>query len=92
MRYEAVNAMLLNEVLKEHRTITELKSAEAKQEAAIAQQQKSFEATIAQQQKEIKTLTSTLHEQAVQIQKVSAQLAAANQSTPRVAVNDQSKN
>ena len=44
VRYEAVNAMLLNEFLKEHRknqeqqaTIARLKSTDAKQEATIAQ-------------------------------------------------------
>src|SRR4029077_4191039 len=36
VRYEAVNAMLLNEFLKEHRTVQELKSTVAKQEAIIA--------------------------------------------------------
>src|SRR5439155_7843880 len=37
VRYEAVNAMLLNEFLKEHKTVQELKSALQKQEAIIAQ-------------------------------------------------------
>ena len=40
VRYEAVNAMLLNEFLKEHRTVQEFESTVAKQEAVIAQQQK----------------------------------------------------
>jgi len=44
VRYDAVNAMLLNEFLKEHRTVQELKSNAAKQEAIIAQQQKQIEA------------------------------------------------
>ena len=51
VRYEAVNAMLLNEFLKEHRkveeqqaTIAELKSNSAKQAAMAAQQQKQIEA------------------------------------------------
>jgi uncharacterized coiled-coil protein SlyX len=44
VRYEAVNAMLLNEFLKEHRTVQELKSTTAKQEATIAKQQKQIEA------------------------------------------------
>ena len=35
VRYEAVNAMLLNEFLKEHRTVEELKEIVAKQEKAI---------------------------------------------------------
>jgi Chaperone of endosialidase len=61
VRYEVVNAMLLNEFLKEHRKVQEL-------EATIAQQQKDF----AQQQKEIKALTASLKEQALQIRKVRA--------------------
>jgi hypothetical protein len=40
VRYDAVNAMLLNEFLKEHRTVQELKSTVVKQEAIIARQQK----------------------------------------------------
>jgi hypothetical protein len=44
VRYEAVNAMLLNEFLKGHRTVQELKSTAAKQEATIAKQQKQIEA------------------------------------------------
>jgi len=51
VRYEAVNAMLLNEFLKEHRTVQELKSAAAKQEATIAHQQKQIEALTAGLQK-----------------------------------------
>ena len=44
VRYEAVNAMLLNEFLKEHRTVEELKATVGKQEATIGKQ----EATISQ--------------------------------------------
>jgi hypothetical protein len=44
VRYEAVNAMLLNEFLKEHRTVQELRSNAAKQEATIAKQQQQIEA------------------------------------------------
>ncbi len=94
VRYEAVNAMLLNEFLKQHRTVQELKSTVAKQEATItqlnstvAQQQKGFQATAAQQQKEIKALTASLKEQASQIQKVSAQLEL-SKPAPRT-VNNQ---
>jgi septal ring factor EnvC (AmiA/AmiB activator) len=88
VRYEAVNAMLLNEFLKEHRTVQELKSTVAKQEATIAQQQKDFRAAVAQQQKEIKMLTASLKEQASQIQKVSAQLEL-NKATPQIVVSNQ---
>ena len=77
VRYEAVNAMLLNEFLKEHRTVQELKSTVAKQEATIAQQQKGMEA-----------LTATVKEQAAQIQKVSAQLEV-SKSTPQTVANSQ---
>jgi len=73
VRYDAVNAMLLNEFLKEHRKVEELKSAVAKQEAAISQQKKDFQATALQQQTEIQALTASLKEQASQIQRMSAQ-------------------
>ena len=73
VRYEAVNAMLLNEFLKEHCTVQELKSTVAKQEAAILQQKKDFQAIASQQQKQIEALYAGL-------QKVSAQLAAASPS------------
>jgi hypothetical protein len=74
VRYDAVNAMLLNEFLKQHRIVQELKSTVGKQEATIAQQKKDSQLTAAQQQKEIQALTASLKEQAAQIQKVSAQL------------------
>jgi hypothetical protein len=67
VRFEAVNAMLLNEFLKEHRKveqqqvrITELNSRVAKQEALAAQQQKSFQSKLAEQDKQIEALTSGL--------------------------------
>src|SRR6267154_1709455 len=44
VRYDAVNAMLLNEFLKEHRTVDELK-------ATVTQQQKQLEALAAGLQK-----------------------------------------
>jgi hypothetical protein len=44
VRYDAVNAMLLNEFLKEHRTVKELSSTAAKQEATIVKQQKQIDA------------------------------------------------
>jgi hypothetical protein len=44
VRYDQVNAMLLNEFLKEHRTVQELRSVVEKQEAANVQQQKQIEA------------------------------------------------
>ncbi len=63
VRYETVNAMLLNEFLKEHRKVEEqgcaiqeqkdkidqLKAAMVKQEATIVQQQKDFQSAIVRQ-------------------------------------------
>ena len=77
VRYEAVNAMLLNEFLKEHRTVQELRSTVAKQEATAAKQ----EATIANQQKQIETLTTGL-------QKVTDQLEL-SKPAPRTVGNNQ---
>ena len=72
VRYDAINAMLLNEFLKEHRAVEELKTTVAKQEAIIAQQEKTMQAFIA-----------NLNEQKAQIQKVSAQVAL-TQPAPQV--------
>jgi uncharacterized coiled-coil protein SlyX len=81
VRYEAVNAMLLNEFLKEHRTVQALQSTVAGQEATIAQLTAIMakqEAADAEQQKEIKALTVGLKEQASQIRKVSVELELGN--------------
>jgi small-conductance mechanosensitive channel len=51
VRYEAVNAMLLNEFLKEHRKVEEQDRRLQTQETAIAQQQKQIEALTATVQK-----------------------------------------
>jgi septal ring factor EnvC (AmiA/AmiB activator) len=73
VRYDQVNAMLLNEFLKEHHKVKE-------QEATIAQLEKDFQATVAQ-------LTQRLDEQAAQIQKVSAQLEL-NKPASRTVLNN----
>ena len=57
VRYEAVNAMLLNEFLKEHRTVQE-------QKATIAQLSQDF----AQQQKQIEALTAGLQKVSAQVE------------------------
>ena len=67
VRYEAVNAMLLNEFLKEHRTVQCL-------QRMVAQQHDDFETTITELKNEMKAVTARSKEQASQIQKVSAQL------------------
>ena len=43
VRYEQINAMLLNEFLKEHKTVQELKSTVLGQQTLIAQQRQTFE-------------------------------------------------
>ena len=73
VRYEAVNAMLLNEFLKEHRKVQE-------QKGAIAQLKEDFKATVAQ-------LATRLDEEATQIQKVKAYLEASKPAPPKVVNN-----
>ena len=94
VRYEAVNAMLLNEFLKEHRKVEDQGRKEQEQEATItqlkstvAQQQKDFQSALAQQQKEIKALTASLKEQASQIKKVNAELEVSKATAQPVADN-----
>ncbi|HEX4708012.1 MAG TPA: hypothetical protein VH229_09830, partial [Candidatus Udaeobacter sp.] len=75
VRYDQVNAMLLNEFLKEHRKVQELEAAVVKQEASAEKQ----EATIARQQKQIDAL-------AAEFQKVRAQLELSN-TVPQTVLN-----
>jgi len=75
VRYDAVNAMLLNEFLKEHRMVESL-------EAAIAQQQ----STDVAQQVEIQELKAALKAQATQIQKVRERVAC-ERPNARVVLN-----
>jgi len=78
VRYEAVNAMLLNEFIKDHRRAED----QRKQfEYKLADQQNEFEAKFAQQQKQIEAL-------AVTVQKVSDQLNL-SKPAPQVVANDQ---
>jgi uncharacterized coiled-coil protein SlyX len=51
VRYDAVNAMLLNEFLKEHRNVAEQQSTIAELKTTVAQQQKQIEALTATVQK-----------------------------------------
>ena len=90
VRYEAVNAMLLNEFLKEHRQVqeqksglAEMKSTVARQEATIERQQKQIAAQqtiVAQQQKQIEVLATS-------VQKVSDRLQL-NNASQKVVAND----
>jgi hypothetical protein len=77
VRYDAVNAMLLNEFLKEHKAFLEEQRKVQEQQAAIAQLKSTVakqEAIIAQQEKGMEVFAARLDQQSAQIQKVSAQL------------------
>jgi predicted RNase H-like nuclease (RuvC/YqgF family) len=85
VRYEAVNAMLLNEFLKEHRKVEKLEATVAHIKSAETQQ-KDLQATVAQQQQQIERVTRILKEQASQIQKVSDALKT-REPTPQMVAN-----
>jgi uncharacterized coiled-coil protein SlyX len=74
VRYEAVNAMLLNEFLKEHRRVEDQARNAVEQKATIAELKSKIgtqERTAAQQQKQIEALTAT-------VQKVANKIELAN--------------
>jgi uncharacterized coiled-coil protein SlyX len=77
VRYDAVNAMLLNEFLKEHRKVEQQQATISQLESTVAKQ----EASAARQQKQIEALTAGL-------QKVSAQLEV-SKPAPRTVLNNQ---
>jgi trimeric autotransporter adhesin len=74
VRYEAVNAMLLNEFLKEHHKVSE-------QEAIIMQLRAELRSTATRQQKQIEALTAGL-------QRVSAQLEL-SKPAPKMVLSNQ---
>jgi hypothetical protein len=76
VRYDAVNAMLLNEFLKEHKAFLAERRKVQKQEAAIAELKSGMKALIA-----------TVKEQSSQLQKVSAQLEVSKPAPQTVASN-----
>jgi hypothetical protein len=70
VRYKAVNAMLLNEFLKEHKRVQQQAGKIEEQDRKLEQQ----EATITQLKKGMEVLTARLKEQGAQIRKVADQL------------------
>ena len=74
VRYEAVNAMLLNEFLKEHQNVRQ-------QEVTITQLKAELKGTATRQQKQIEALSASL-------EKVSAQLEL-TKTAPRTVLNNQ---
>jgi trimeric autotransporter adhesin len=80
VRYEAVNAMLLNEFLKEHRNVAEQQSTISELKATVAKQQDAFASKFAQQQRQIEALSAGL-------QKVSAAIELNKSAPTQVADN-----
>jgi len=81
VRYEAVNAMLLNEFLKEHRTVLRQEATITQLKSTVALQQKNFQATVARQQEQIEALAKGL-------QRVSARVEV-SRPEPRTVANNQ---
>ena len=83
VRYEAINAMLLNEFLKQHYEVGKQTHKMAAADRKIREQ----DATIAGLKNEIACLVTTVKEQAAQIQKVSAEVELNRPQPEQVAFN-----
>jgi predicted ribosome quality control (RQC) complex YloA/Tae2 family protein len=84
VRYDQVNAMLLNEFLKEHRKVEEQQAAVAQLKSVVEEQQKQFQAAIVEQRKEFEM---RLNQQNAKIEKVTAQLELNNPMTRTISNN-----
>ena len=80
VRYTAINAMLLNEFLKEHRKMEEQADTIAELKLTVAEQQNTFQSKLSEQEKQIADLVSGLA-------KVSAQLES-TRPDPQVVANN----
>jgi trimeric autotransporter adhesin len=80
VRYDALNAMLLNEFLKQHCRVEEQNRKIQEQDKTIAQLKHDFQFKLAEQEKQIKALASGL-------QKVSSRLEL-NKPAPEMVVNE----
>ncbi len=72
VRDDSINAMLLNEFLKEHRKVQDLESVVAKQEATLAQQRKAMDtlaASLRKQESQIRAVVDRL-ERSIPVQVV----------------------
>jgi len=90
VRYDQINAMLLNEFLKEHKKVEEQAHSIAELKSTVAQQRKDFEKTTTEQQKGFQSRFAKQESQiqalALDIQKVSARIEM-RKATPRIATN-----
>jgi hypothetical protein len=87
VRYEAVNAMLLNEFLKEHKRVEEQARKLENQESRIREQQVTIgelKRIIGKQQKGIEAVTAHVREQESKIERVSAQRELSEFATGRI--------
>jgi Chaperone of endosialidase len=80
VRYDQVNAMLLNEFLKEHKKVEMQQATIAELELRVSRQEKSFRSKLAEQERQIAALTSGL-------QKVSAQIEL-TKTRSQIVIND----
>ena len=80
VRYDQVNAMLLNEFLKEHRKGEEQDLAISQLKSALTQQQKKFESKLGQQEQQIAALMADLQRLAadIELNKAESQALAEN--------------
>ncbi len=83
VRYNAINAMLLNEFLKEHKKVLEQDRKAQEQRATIAQ----LQSTVARQEKGFAKQAEQIQALTAGLQKVTAQVEA-NKSRPQVVLND----
>jgi hypothetical protein len=81
VRYDAVNAMLLNEFLKEHGKVQRQDCRIQEQDMTIAQLKQEFQSKLSEQQKQIEVLATGL-------QKVSDQLEL-SKPAPQTVLNNQ---
>jgi Chaperone of endosialidase len=83
VRYEQINAMLLNEFLKEHRKVEQQAGEIQEQKAMIAE----LKSIVAKQEKGMETLARHVRQQDSKIQKVSAQMKM-SKAAPQMATNN----
>jgi hypothetical protein len=79
VRYDQVNAMLLNEFLKEHKKVEE-QSRELHEQGNTMRR---LNTVVLQQQQGIEALTAQIEEQAAELRRVSAQIEA-SRSAPQL--------
>ncbi len=90
VRYEAVNAMLLNEFLKEHKKVEEQNRKLGNQERKLQEQETTIaelRSIVAKQANAMEALAAHVGEEDLKIQRVSAQLET-SEADSQVVVNN----